>query len=329
MMEIIEVKQNWSDDLFRVDLTLGNFCNYRCWYCWPHCHSGTDKWPDFDIFTKNLSHLLDYYLNNTEKKRFDFHIMGGEITHWPRFFDLIEYCKNNYDCVFTLTTNASKDLEFWNRAAPYLDYVNMSVHHQFCDPQHITNVADLLYEKNVIITAVVLMDPMEWNKCMGIIEKLKKSKHKWAIRYLEIIHDLASYTDEQKKVLSKVRARSANLFWFFKNNKSYRSRVKIVDIDGKTRKVGDDAIILNRMNNFKGWDCSVGVNWIAVKTDGTVSAICGNGLYEQGKTYNIFKENFVGEFKPKIESTICQKDACWCLFEANMPKKKVIPIYES
>lgn len=327
-MNIVEVKQNWPKDTMRVDLTLGNFCNYKCWYCWPGCNEGNHKWPEFDLFVKNLSHLLDYYLANTNKTKFDFHVMGGEITHWPKFFDLIAYFKERYNCIFTLTTNGSKKLEWWDKAAPYLDYVTISSHHQFCEPAHIREVADLLYERNVIVTMVVLMDPYAWDKCTEHVEFYKGSRRKWSIRYLEIINqDLVQYTEEQKKVLSKLRARRVNLWWFLKNNKSYRSRVKVIDENNKTHRVGDEAILLKRLNNFKGWDCSVGINWVAIKLDGTVSAICGNGLYSNVETYNIFKEDFIEKFHPKITSTICGQDSCWCMFETNMPKKKVIPIH--
>ena len=327
-MNIKEVKQNWPEDTMRIDLTLGNFCNYKCWYCWPGCNEGNHKWPEFDLFVNNLSYLLDYYLNNTNKRKFDFHIMGGEITHWPKFFDLIEYFKSRYDCIFTLTTNGSKKLEWWDKAAPYLDYVTISSHHQFCDPYHVRDVADLLYERNVIVNTVVLMDPFAWDKCMGHIEIYKGSRRKWSIRYLEIIDQQhVQYTEEQKNILNKLRARRANLWWFLKNNKSYKSRVKVVDENNKTHKVGDQAVVLDRLNNFKGWECSVGVNWIAVKLDGTVSAICSNGLYAEGVTYNIFKEDFIEKFHPTIAPAICTRDACWCMFEANMPKRKVIPIH--
>jgi len=321
-MQIIEVKQNWPEDTLRVDLTIGNYCNYKCWYCWPGCNEGNLKWPDFEIFKNNLCHLLDYYLNNTDKKKFDFHIMGGEITHWPKFFDLIKFFKDQYDCIFTLTTNGSKKITFWEKAASYLDYVTISTHHQFCDTMHVRQVADLLYEKNVIVNTVVLMDPTEWNKCIDIINFFKKSKHSWSIRYLEIIHDTIRYTEEQKKVLRKLRARRANLWWFYKNNKSYKSSVKVIDSNNKKHNVGDDFILLERMNNFKGWECSVGVNWIAVKANGTISAICGNGLYANGDTFNIFEEKFVEKFNPTIQPTICNQSSCWCMFETNMPKKK-------
>jgi MoaA/NifB/PqqE/SkfB family radical SAM enzyme len=336
-MNIVEVQQNWPNDLMRIDLTLGNYCNYKCWYCFPGCNDGTYKWPDFNLFVKNLSHMLDYYLANTNKKRFDFHVMGGEITHWPKFFNLIEYFKQKYDCIFTLTTNGSKSLDWWSSAAKYLDYVKISSHHEFTDVEHIRNVADLLYEKDVIVVVVVLMDSLAWDDCMDAVNFYKNSKHRWSIKYLEIIlQDTIAYTSDQQKILGDLRVRGPNIFWFFKNNKSYRSKVAVVDNFGKTHKIKDQIIILERLNNFKDWECSLGVNWVAVRFDGTVSGICTNGLYESNEIFNIFEEDFIEKFSPKITPTICTQNSCWCGFETNMPKKKVsntkfkkiIPIHE-
>jgi MoaA/NifB/PqqE/SkfB family radical SAM enzyme len=333
-MNIIEVKQNWISDVVRIDITLSNICNYKCWYCFDGCNTGTHKWPNFDVYVKNLSHLMDHYLKTTNKKKFDFHVMGGEATYWNRFFDFVSYFKQRYDCIFTLTTNASRKLDYWEKAAPYLDYVTISSHHEYCDPHHIRNVADLLYEKNVIVTTVVLMDPKEWDKCMGHIEIYKGSRRTWSIRYLEIIiQSSVVYTPEQKKILNKLRARRANIFWFFKNNKSYRSSVKVVDENNKTHRVGDHEIVMKRLNNFKGWSCNLGVDWIAIKMDGTVSGICSNGLFTNNQTFNLNDNTFIEQFHPIIKPTICQQLECWCMFEANMPKhklnttKKIIPIY--
>jgi MoaA/NifB/PqqE/SkfB family radical SAM enzyme len=334
-MNIKEVKQNWPKDTLRVDITLSNICNYKCWYCFPGCNDGTYKWPDFDLYVKNVSQLLDYYLEHTNKTKFDFHIMGGEVTHWKRFFDLIVYFKERYNCIFTLTTNGAKKVDWWIEAAPYLDYVTISSHHEFTDPVHVRDVADALYENNTIVNTVVLMDPLAWDKCVEHINVYKTSRRKWSIKYLEIINQPSiTYTPEQLAVLKGPRARGPNIFWFLRNNKSYMSKVSVVDENNKRHKVSDEEVVISRLNNFKGWQCDLGVEWIAIKMDGSVAGICGNGLFADKATYNVLDEDFAEQFQPVIEPTVCEQNECWCMFEANMPKRKIdnntkktIPIY--
>ena len=321
--EIIEVKQlGWKDDLLRVDLTISNICNYKCWYCYPGCNTGTIKWPEFNSYVENLSHLLDHYINTTNKKKIDFHIMGGEVTHWKQLPNFIKYFKEKYDCVFTLTTNASKNIPWWEETYQYLDYVAISVHPQFSNPNHVREVADFLYEKNVYVVTLVLMDPNDWDKCLDIVDTLKNSKHKWTIRYNEVVHNTIQYTDSQRAIIEKQRARKTNLWYYLRTNKSYNSKVKVIDINGKKKSFKDNELLLRRMNNFKNWECNVGVDWIAIKNDGTVSGICGNGLYENSEVYNLNDIDFKKKFNPTIVPTICKQSACWCGFETNMSKRK-------
>ena len=335
-MNIIEVKQNFPKNTIRVDITLGNYCNYKCWYCWPGSNEGTHKFPDYDIMVKNLSYLLDYYLANSDKTVFDFNLLGGEATHWPKFIEFVSYFKQRYNCIFTLTTNASKSLDWWGKATPYLDYVAISSHREFSDKAHLREVADYLYKQKTIVVMLQLMDPTAWDQCMADIEYYKASKYSWAIRYVEIVDiQNVNYTKEQKNIISKLRARRANIFWFLMNNKSYRSKVTVIDSNNKKHSLSDNDILLDRINNFKGWECNAGVDWIAIKMDGHLAAICNNKIFGQEVPYNLYNLNFQQEFNPVIAPTICEKDGCWCTFETNMPKrkvsninnKKIIPIY--
>jgi uncharacterized radical SAM superfamily Fe-S cluster-containing enzyme len=48
-LEISTVHNNWKDNVFKIDINLGNYCNYKCWYCWPGSNTGTHKFPDIDV----------------------------------------------------------------------------------------------------------------------------------------------------------------------------------------------------------------------------------------------------------------------------------------
>jgi MoaA/NifB/PqqE/SkfB family radical SAM enzyme len=323
MQNIIEIKQNWPADYFKIDLYVGNICNFQCWYCWPGCHEGDIKWPDFDLLVKNLSHLLDYYLEHTDKKKFQISMLGGEVTHWHRFVDFIKYFKENYDCVFSMHTNASKKLAWWKTAAPHLDLVSISHHDAFSKKEHNREVADYLYSKNIIVNIQVMMDPTRWDSCIDAVDYYKNSKYKWTIRHAEILHATINYTASQLAILQMLRPRSQSPWFYLRNNKTPSSKVVVIDSAGKKSKIADHIIVLERLNNFKGWECDVGVDWINIKADGTISGICGNSLYDQSAIYNIYDNCFNETFQPTITPTVCRTDCCWCTFETNMPKRKL------
>lgn len=323
MNNIVEVKQKWPKDYLRIDFSVGDICNFQCWYCWPEAHAANHKWPDYDLLVKNLSAMLDYYIAHGGKKRFEFCLLGGEVTHWGRFLDFIKYFKTNYDCIFNLITNGSKKFDWWVEIAPYLDYVAISHHQEFSKVEHNRKVLDHLYEQGVIGLTTVLMDPNRWDDCLESIEYYKKSKHRWSIRYGDLIHKDVNYTEDQKKVIEKVRARSANPLWFLWNNKLPMISPRVVYENGKKKRITDTDLILYRQNNFKGWECNLGIDWLAIKIDGSLSGSCSNPLYKNLEKYNLYDINFPEKFTPTITPAICLQDGCWCGFETNMPKKKI------
>lgn len=323
-MEIIEVKQNWPNGYFRLDFSIGNICNYKCWYCWPGSNEGNYKWPDFDLTVKNLSHILDYYIKNSNKKKIEINLLGGEVTHWKNFIPFIKHFKDRYNCVFSLITNGSKKIDWWKQAAPYLDQVTLSHHQEWCNKEHLREVADLLYESNVLVDVTLIMDPKLWDDCLEAIEYYKKSRKKWSIRMHEALQDKIIYTEEQRKLMSKLRARSSNPFYYLKVNKLFRSKVTVIDDKNKKHKLKDQQIINDRLNCFYGWECDLGVEWLAIKTNGDVTGSCRNNLYNSDVSYNIYDVDFIKKFQPSIVPTICKQSGCWCGFEADMHKKKIL-----
>jgi hypothetical protein len=214
-------------------------------------------------------------------------------------------------------------MKWWEKHAKYFDRIQLSCHHEYVKINEFRDLCDWLYDQNVIVSVSVMMDPDAWDKCINNVEYLKKSRRRWTIRYVEIVKQDIYYTPEQAKILNEHRARSASLFWFLKNNKYYRSKVVAKDIFGKKHKFPDNGILLNKLNNFKGWNCSVGVNWLHVSFDGRLSCGAGQNLFGENKSYNLYFSDFVETFSPTIQETICEQNECLCTIETVMPKKLV------
>ena len=174
-MQITSVNNNWKDDVLNIDLSLGNICNYKCWYCWPGSNEGNYKWPDLDLLKTNISHLINHYLKNSNKKEIDIHFVGGEPTHWPKLFEFIAFLKDNFNCIISMTSNGSKKLEWWKQVAPYFDRIQISCHQQYVNRDHLREICDMLYENDVTVSVSVMMDPDCWDDCMSTIEYLKNS----------------------------------------------------------------------------------------------------------------------------------------------------------
>jgi organic radical activating enzyme len=325
-MKIIEVKQRWPKDILRIEIMLGNTCNYKCWYCFPGSNEGTHGWPEYDQFVKNLEHLLTYYKENLDKKKFELHIIGGEPTIWSNFGRFIQHFKDNFDCAFSVGSNGSRTLRWWEQYGRCMDKVVLSCHHEKVDIDHFIKVADCLYDQGVIVTGLVLMDPNHWDRCLELVNKLKTSRRRWGINMQEIHHDNISYTAEQTEFLKKHVLRYPNPFWFFLNNKNTILKTSVVTEQGKTVSVKNNEIVLNKINNFYGWDCNLGVDSIFIRQDGFVAGACGNNLYNLDFQYNIKNKDFTEKFTPQLTSTTCNTIACRCQPESNLNKKLSQPV---
>ena len=321
--ELIKIESNINSNILRIELCLSNVCNYKCWYCWPGFHEGTHRWPEQDDIIPNLSHLINYYKNNLGKELFIIHIIGGEPTLWKKLGSFVQHLKENYNCIISISTNASRTLRWWESYGHYFDHVMISVHHERADISHINAVADILYLKNVWVNAMVLMDPNCWDKCIQITDELRKSKRRWAITAIALINDTVNYTEEQLKYFKNSLKRIPSLWYYFKCKKLPHTNSTIFFNNGSKKKVPHNWIGLNKLNYFKGWECNIGIDTLYIDKDGNIRGGCGIELYNLSFFYNIYDSNFTKKFNPKLRTTICTIDCCTCMPEINARKKKI------
>lgn len=311
-----------SQDLktLRIEYMIGNTCNHKCWYCFKGSNEGDFRWTDdFDTIVNNFFHLLDHY-KTIGKDRFEIHIVGGEPTLWPDLGKFIKRIKENYNVWASISTNGSRTLRWWEQYAEYFDDVMISVHHEYADIEHLKNVADTVYKKGPVVNTMILMDPKAWDNCINIISQLQKSKYRWFINAMEVMHPTISYTPEQLKFINNSIKRFPNPFWLVKKLKKLKRKPKVVFNNGKTKSVNRNWIGLNKQNNFKGWMCNIGVDNLYIDKDGRITGACRTTLFEN---YNINDTNFVEKFNPIIKPKICDMNFCGCQPEQLLNKIKI------
>lgn len=124
-------------DNIRVQWNMGNQCNFECEYCPSILHDGSRPWLPLDAYLNTVDKICSHY--NALNKRVDFEIIGGEVTVMRGFEDIIrkisEY--NTHSVVFT---NASRTVNWWNKAKEYLNGVVITWHPQSMTKQHLIDV---------------------------------------------------------------------------------------------------------------------------------------------------------------------------------------------
>lgn len=305
---IVKIENNQPDNVLRIEYMLSNICNQKCNYCFPGSNEGDISWPNIETVKQNLKKVLDHY-QTKGKDTFNIFFVGGEPTLWDDFLTLIEWLKQNYNCILEISTNATRGIIWWTRAARVLDHVNISVHHEYSKQGKISKLADFLYQAGVFVNVDVLIDPKEYEKCLSLIEYFKTSVYPWPLLAKTVLFNgVHKYTIDQLKVFDEPVKRYPDEEWFYQTSKKPRTQVEITYANGeKIITKNDSWITNNNLNYFKGWHCCLGVDHIKI-TNGLITGNCNQPLFD--KPYNIYDTDF--EFSPIIQPVICQQSICPC-----------------
>ena len=336
-MKPIAIINNDYDEYLHVSYAFTNVCNYDCNYCYPESKSGTHRFPDYDLLIKNMDHLLGIYRNKFNKKLIRMNILGGEPTLWPRLGEFVQWCHDKYQCRVTMSSNGSRTLRWWNEYAEYFDDIQISVHHEFSDIEHVKQVLDLIYSKGTVMTAAqVLLDPLAWDKCQEILTDLVDHPTPWLVK-ARIVMDLddknirPEYTPEQLEFFEdKVKKMPPEDYVkrMKETNKidSERSDALLVFPDGTQSKYNTLDVWKNRWHTFYGWECNLGVDRVTIQADGSITGACtARYIYNQETPFSVLDPEFVNKFTPSvIAPVICKEVFCsGCSSDIRLTKRKL------
>lgn len=338
MTNLVSIVSSQSSNVLDIGWDPSNFCNFKCRYCFPGANAATHRFADdVDLVVKNFQHLMDYYTTHRGKTKFRFFVAGGEPTLWKNLETFILKIKERHDVYFSLVSNGSRTIRWWEENAHLIDNAHLTHHLNEGNVEHITKVADILHESGTKITVKVLMDSVLWDQGINDIEYMKThSRHKWFIMAAEVIENnyLNNYTPKQLKYLKKDLKRIPNLSWFWKNRKIVKDEIKLFDSiavsdTGKKIRARPGMYFNKGLNNFLGWNCSIGFDRIYINWTGIISGTCNVKLFGLNENYNILSPTFVDDYSPEFKLTTCTFTGCWCMPETHLTKHRVIPILSS
>ena len=225
--------------------------------------------------------------------------------------------------------------EDYNNHSEYFDDIQLSVHHEECDIEHLKTVADIIYSKQtVMVSLAVMMDPLAWDKSFDILNELVAHPTPILVKAImlrRVDNDVVreEYNDEQLEFLrNKIKKLPTT---------EYIEKMKVLNNidqdttnahthfdDGTVEKYNTFEIFKNHWNSFVGWKCHILQDVIAVNPSGEVSGGCGEKKFIGDKFFNIFDDNFTKEFSADAIGPIsCRMPFCGCSTNTRITKYKI------
>ena len=275
-----------------VQWNLGNTCNYACEYCPSYLHSGKISWPDLSLIKDTLIKIQ----NNFPDKQIRLEFLGGEVTLYNHFIELMKFCKeHNFNS--TILSNGSRTIRYWEELAPWLDRVLLTFHVEYADPEHFINVVSTLINLDVEpIVHIAMVKDKFWD--------LVEFKNKLNKLFPELLV-------ENILMLDKLRQFDYNGYYYSYDNahvehlkqQEGHSMSYIAEYDnGEQREFGLVEVRDLELNNFLGFTCGSILSIIVINFNGYVST----SLCNQRPKINVHTEDINQIFVP----VVCATDKC-------------------
>lgn len=333
MKPIAIVNFNQANYLY-ITYSVTSTCNYNCNYCWSAAHDGKYRFPaNLDLLCNNLEHLILTYKTNLFKTNVRLTINGGEPTLWPELGEFVKRMHESTSCRITLNTNGSRTIRWWKKYAGYFDDIQISVHREQCNVDHIKQLLDFIYiDTDTFCGAQVLMDPLAWDNSMDILNQLVEHPTPWLVKTV-LITDPSSgavmpnyQTENLNFMRDAVKKRPPkDYIEHMKSNgkidETDKKEAKIIFSNGTEEPYNTFRLMENDWNKFYGWDCNVGIDRLGIGYSGSVEGNCGEKVFDT--SLNIYDTEFIEKFKPEMIAPIkCKKIYCDCTSDIRVTKRK-------
>lgn len=304
-----------------VTWQVNNFCNFKCSYCNPGNWSGTNRNDtDLDLYILNLEQIIKKY-KEEGYSQFKFFFSGGEPTAWKNFIPICEWLRSEIqNLTLAVNTNLSRPLAWWEKHHLLFDDVVASFHVEFADKEKYKENNIFLCDKvNYLCTKLLMHEERFW-EVVEYGNSLKEVMPNYFIEWTPLFDEMSvnagpwNYKDQKKVDFIS----NHNVEYNFSLSKP-NPRSKCVSFnhyeDGTEKYTNSNEIIVDGMNFFRGWECSVG-DAIFINPQGNVSlASCGQG----DNIGHILTD--ISKVGPK--KIICGKEHCHCGTDIIIPKKIV------
>ena len=289
-----------------IDWTVSNICNYDCLYCSSEAKGGDWGWPDLKNVSQTISELRKHYTD----RRFCYTLLGGELTLWKQFNQFIELLhQETPGCKIKLLTNGRMPPAYWQQWGNKFSAIQFSYHGRQANTQEF--IDSILACSCENINVFVMMDILNWDKCQSAYEQIVNQCTNVRIVSAKPIDNRAvNYTSELQGYTE------SQLAWM-RNAKKYNNKIKAPPFNityakytnGTVEEIDPMRLIIDGDNLWQGWQCSIGIEKLAFRTQGEIT---------RGSGCDVDTFNRIGNWRtgdiialPKDWIT-CPKPACFC-----------------
>lgn len=293
-------------DMVTVDWVLGTTCTYSCSYCPSVLHTGTHAWLSYDHFCRVVDHLRNHY-----QRPIQFLLSGGETTVDKTIGQKLEYLKQNDDRV-VITSNGSRTANWWDRILDNVDEVILSCHPEFVDIDRFVQLARHCNTvTNVSINMAML--PEIWDKCFEYACILAKKSNGYSIvtkpLRVNFGHELYPYTKEQLDLLTKYpQFNDLDPNWPKPKTIKRPNKYTVEYSDGTSETLDAVKMVAEGMNRFRNYRCAIGMEKIAIRYDGLVTA--GSWCKANRTKHSIGNINDLENLQLPEHYVLCPHDVC-------------------
>jgi sulfatase maturation enzyme AslB (radical SAM superfamily) len=293
-MQIVKFyEKGYDPEQLIVQWNLGNTCNYKCEYCPSILHRGDLPWVELPLIEETLFKIQNFF----PKRKIYLEFLGGEITLYKDFINLMIFCKeNNFrNLIFS---NASRTFRHWEAAAPVIDRALLTFHPHTAEKNHFEHVVNLLIskEKKIFVHIAMVKDMF--------LDTLKFAEHlhfKFPELYISLTpmmdknHNrnfngyFYSYSEQELNILKKFDHSSEK--YIVDYNTGYQETVSLLEVRERN------------LNSFKNFKCGENRDIIVIDNRGYAStSIC-----RQKPFINILDGRIEDLFN---HDNICKLDTC-------------------
>ena len=172
-----------NNDTVVIEFTIGNWCNFKCAYCFDNANLGTYFPPKVnDVLINNVKHMIKEIRSAYPKKHIRWTLSGGEPTAQKKFAELITVLDSYENSHVMLVTNGSRPIAWWKKNIKYLPHIILS-HHPESDVNHNIELINLFVKHKTRVSVNVMIGDQNFKQAISAYKSYSFTTN---IRYSKI-----------------------------------------------------------------------------------------------------------------------------------------------